>query len=74
MPEPLKRDPQAPKFLEVTIKDGDGKEWSSIKAHGKDFSTGSVGFFASGKLSNPENGERYQVSMSFTLIGSKPPK
>ena len=74
MPEPAKRDPKAPKFLEITIKDNEGKVWSTFYAHGKDFSTGSVGFFASEKLTNPESGERYQSSLSFTLIGSKPGK
>ena len=72
MPEPAKRDQKAPKFLEITIKDSDGKLWNTIYAHAKDFSTGSVGFFASEKLVNPESAERYQTSMSFTLIGSKP--
>lgn len=74
MPEPAKRDPKAPKFLEISIKDSDGKVWSTLYAHGKDFSTGSVGFFASDKITNPESGERYQLSSSFTLIGSKPAK
>jgi hypothetical protein len=74
MPEPAKRDPKAPKFLEVTIKDGDGKVWSTLYAHAKDFSTGSVGYFASEKITNPESAERYQSSLSFTLIGSKPGK
>jgi hypothetical protein len=74
MPEPAKRDSKAPKFLELTIKDSDGKVWSTIYAHGKDFSTGSVGFFASDKIVNPESAERYQCSLSFTLIGSKPAK
>jgi hypothetical protein len=74
MAEPAKRDPQAPKFLEITVKDGEGRTWSSFFAHAKDFSTGSVGYYASDKLTNPESGERYQGSMSFTLIGSKPGK
>jgi len=74
MPEPAKRDPKAPKFLEVTIKDSDGKPWSTVYVHSKDFSTGSVGFYASDKVTNPESGERYQVGLSFTLIGSKPGK
>ena len=74
MPEPAKRDPKAPKFLEITIKDSEGKLWSTLYAHAKDFSTGSVGFFASEKLTNPDSAERYQSSMSFTLIGSKPGK
>jgi len=74
MPEPAKRDAKAPKFLEITIKDSEGKVWSTLYAHAKDFSTGSVGFFASDKLTNPDSAERYQSSMSFTLIGSKPGK
>jgi len=74
MPEPAKRDPKAPKFLEITIKDSEGKVWSTLYAHAKEFSTGSVGFYASEKLGNPESGERYQSSMNFTLIGSKPGK
>ena len=74
MPEPAKRDPKAPKFLEVTVKDSEGKVWATLYAHSKDFSTGSVGFFTSDKLTNPDSAERYQTSMSFTLIGSKPGK
>ena len=74
MPEPAKRDPKAPKFLEIVIKDSDGKVWNTLYAHAKDFSTGSVGFFVSDKLTNPESAERYQSSLSFTLIGSKPGK
>jgi hypothetical protein len=74
MPEPAKRDPKAPKFLEITIKDSEGKVWSTLFAHEKEFSTGSVGFFASDKITNPESAERYQSSLSFTLIGSKPGK
>ncbi|MDR0473151.1 MAG: hypothetical protein LBH43_05730 [Treponema sp.] len=72
MPEPVKRDPKAPRFLQISIKDSEGKEWSTIIANAKDFSTGSVGYYAAEKASNPESGERYQCSMSFTLIGSKP--
>ena len=74
MPEPAKRDEKAPKFLEITIKDSEGKVWSTIYAHNKDFSTGSVGFFASDKIVNPDSAERYQSSFTFTLIGSKPSK
>ena len=74
MPEPVKRDPKAPKFLEIKICDSEGNLWSTLYAHAKEFSTGSVGFFASDKVINPESAERYQTSMSFTLIGSKPGK
>ncbi|MDR2073197.1 MAG: hypothetical protein LBP60_07175 [Spirochaetaceae bacterium] len=72
MPEPAKRDPGAPKFLEISIKDAGGKVWSTVYAQAKEFSTGSVGYYASEKTTNPESGERYQCSLSFTLIGSKP--
>ena len=74
MPEPAKRDQNAPKFLEVTIKDNDGKVWSTLYAHSKEFSTGSIGYFASEKIVNPDSAERYQSSLTFTLIGSKPGK
>ena len=74
MPEPAKRDPKAPKFLEITIKGSDGKVWSTMYVHEKEFSTGSVGYYASEKITNPESAERYQAGLSFTLIGSKPGK
>jgi hypothetical protein len=74
MPEPAKRDPKAPKFLEITIKDNEGKVWATSYAQAKEFSTGSVGYYASDKATNPESGERYQCGLSFTLIGSKPEK
>ena len=74
MPEPAKRDPKAPKFLEIIIKDSEGKVWSTLYAQAKDFSTGSVGFYASDKITNPDSAERYQTSLNITLIGSKPGK
>ncbi|MBN1409636.1 MAG: hypothetical protein JW969_02255 [Spirochaetales bacterium] len=72
MPEPKKRDEKAPKFLEITIKTSDGKEWGTLMAREKIFSTGSIGYYAGEKVSNPESAERYQVSLNMTLIGSKP--
>jgi len=74
MPEPAKRDPKAPPHLVITIKDNEGKDWSTTIVNKKDFSTGSVGYYASEKVTNPESGERYQCGFSFTLIGSKPAK
>jgi hypothetical protein len=47
MPEPAKRDPKAPKFLEITAKDSNSKTWPTAYAQAKDFSTGSVGYYAS---------------------------
>jgi hypothetical protein len=72
MPEPAKRDPKAPRFLEVSIKDSDGNVWAVMMAAAKDFSTGSTGYYSSEKMTNPQSGERYQGSLNFTLIGSKP--
>ncbi|MDR0408903.1 MAG: hypothetical protein LBH18_00690 [Spirochaetaceae bacterium] len=75
MPEFSKRDDKAPEFLEIVVRGNDGKEWSVVEVPKKEFSTGSVGYYGSEKLKNPENPEmRYQCSFSFTLIGSKPPK
>ncbi|MDR2151064.1 MAG: hypothetical protein LBO67_09740 [Spirochaetaceae bacterium] len=72
MPEPAKRDPEAPRFLDIIIKDSAGNEWGKLIAPDREFSTGSVGFYVSEKITNPKSGERYQCSLSFTLIGSKP--
>ncbi|MDR2499501.1 MAG: hypothetical protein LBD37_00290 [Treponema sp.] len=72
MPEPQKRDPAAPQNLQIIIKDGSGKEWGTIFAPEKVFSSGSIGYYGSGKIENPESHERYQVGMNITLIGSKP--
>jgi len=72
MPEPAKRDAKAPTHLQIEVKDSSGKSWTTIIAHSKEFSTGSIGYYASDKATNPESGERYQCSLSFTLIGSKP--
>jgi hypothetical protein len=67
------RDEKAPSSLQVIIRGADGKEWGTVYATAKEFSTGSVGFYASGKIANPENPEaRYQAGINFTLIGSKP--
>lgn len=68
--EPLKTDPNAPDEIRVSFDGGEISE--TLVAKKKHFSTGSVGYFCSGKLTNPESGERYQVSMTVTLIGSKP--
>jgi len=70
--KPAKTDPGAPKFLRISVTDNDGKEWDSLTAEAKNFKSGSVGFYANGKLHNPESGEKYQVGMNITLIGSKP--
>jgi len=65
-------DEKAPKVLTLEFKDASGKVWGTFTAEAKVFSTGSTGFYANGKLVNPESGMKYQVSTPITLIGSKP--
>jgi hypothetical protein len=67
------RDEKAPAALQVIVSDANGKEWGRLYANTKDFSTGSVGFYTSGKIVNPDNPEaRYQAGITFALVGSKP--
>jgi hypothetical protein len=67
------RDSKAPGSLQVIIADSNGREWGRVYATPKEFSTGSVGFYGTGKIVNPDNIEaRYQTGMTFTLVGSKP--
>ncbi|MCL1993464.1 MAG: hypothetical protein FWG66_11025 [Spirochaetes bacterium] len=66
------RDEKAPASLQIIITDSEGKEWGRLYANSKDFSTGSVGFYANGKIANPNNPDaRYQAGLTFTLVGSK---
>lgn len=66
------RDSKAPTSLSVVVMDSGGNEWGRLYATPKEFSTGSVGFYASGKVCNPSNPEaRYQAGLTFTLVGSK---
>lgn len=69
-----KVDPTAPDNLYVTIEDEDGNSWTPIplEAPPKEFKTKSVGYWTGGKITNPLSGAKYQLSMSLTLIGSKP--
>lgn len=68
-----KRDNNAPSALIAEIKDGNGKVWGTVTLDSKKFSTGSVGFYGNGKLTNPDNLEaRYQIGFNLTLVGSKP--
>jgi hypothetical protein len=67
------RDNNAPSSLQIIVIDSNGKEWSRMYAAPKEFSTGSVGYYASGKVVNPDNpAARYQTGLTFTLVGSKP--
>lgn len=65
------RDQEAPPSLMIEIRTSDGTEWTTVVARAKEFKTGSVGFNASEKISNPKTGARYQLGINITLIGSK---
>lgn len=72
-PKPAKVDAKAPELLGIIIKNNEtGDVFLDEVVPQKHFSTGSVGYFFGGKLTNKESGERYQVSCNITLIGSKP--
>ena len=68
-----KTDASAPARLVVEIKDpATGQLWGELTLQSKQFATGSKGFFAAGKLANPDNpGARYQCNYQMILIGSK---
>jgi hypothetical protein len=69
------RDKEAPQYLTIEIKDQDGQTISTLTALAKDFSSGSVGYYAGEKIGNPKNPiARYQVGINVTLIKSKPNK
>ena len=65
------RDQDAPPSLTIEIKTSDGKVWGTVIAGSKEFKTGSVGFYAGEKVTNPKSGARYQLGLNIILIGSK---
>jgi hypothetical protein len=66
-------DAKAPAALVAEIKDpATGQVWGQFKLQAKHFATGSKGFHAAAKVTNPQNQEaRYQCNFQFILIGSK---
>jgi hypothetical protein len=66
-----KRDEQAPPALIIEFKTANGEVWGHLTADAKEFKTGSVGFYANGKVKNPKTGLAYQVGTNIILIGSK---
>ena len=64
-------DGDAPKALILEFRTPEGEVWGTITAEAKDFKTGSVGFYANGKVKNPKNGLPYQVGSNIILVGSK---
>ena len=66
---------QNTEMLEIIIQDKTtGKIMMKESIGQKHFSTGSVGYYVSGKMTNEESGERYQMTCNIILIGSKPEK
>lgn len=66
---PAKADGPAAVILE--IRTPSGEVWGQIMAPAKDFKTGSSGFYANGKIMDPNTGNRFQVGCNIILIGSK---
>jgi hypothetical protein len=64
-------DGDAPPSLTIEVKTSDGKIWGTVIAGAKEFKTGSVGFYAGEKVTNPKSGARYQLGINIILIGSK---
>jgi hypothetical protein len=65
------KDESAPESLILELRTPSGESWGTIVATAKKFSTGSVGFYANGKVANPKGGAKYQVGGNIILIGSK---
>ncbi len=66
-----KVDTDAPPALIIEFRTRDGEVWGQLTAEGREFKTGSTGFYANGKIKNPKNGFPYQVGTNVILIGSK---
>lgn len=64
-------DPAVPDTLTITIQDAGGNILGVFNAPLRGFSSGSVGFYASGKVSNPRSGAKYQAGINIVQVGSK---
>jgi hypothetical protein len=65
-------DKEAPDSVTLEIRTPSGEVWGTLVAQGREFKTGSVGFYANGKVTNPKTGAKYQLGANIILIGSKP--
>ncbi|MDR3615918.1 MAG: hypothetical protein P4L53_20335 [Candidatus Obscuribacterales bacterium] len=66
-----KVDTDAPAALIIEFRTPAGEIWGTLTAEGKEFKTGSTGFYANGKIKNPKNGFPYQIGTNIILVGSK---
>jgi hypothetical protein len=64
-------DKEAPDSLIIEFKSPTGEVWQTLTAPAKEFKTGSVGYYANGKIKNPKTGLPYQVGCNIILVGSK---
>lgn len=73
VPDKLARlDPKAPEELDIEFQDDMGTVWGQLTGKARTFRKGSVGYYVTGKIRDPNNPDaRYQVSASVVLIGSK---
>ena len=65
------KDASAPAAIVLEIRGPEGDVWGTITASAKEFKTGSVGFYGSGKILNPKSAAKYQVGANIILVGSK---
>ncbi len=65
------QDTAAPATVTLEIRGAGGEVWGTLIAASKEFKTGSVGFYATGKVLNPKSGAKYQVGANIILVGSK---
>ena len=66
-----KVDNDSPPMLVIEFRTESGEVWGSLRAEAREFKTGSLGFYANGKIKNPKNGLPYQVGTNVILVGSK---
>lgn len=64
-------DIEAPATLTLRVVDSNGKDWGVLIAEAKEFKTGSTGYYATAKLTNPASGAKYQTGLNVILVGSK---
>jgi hypothetical protein len=65
------RDNNAPDSVNLEIRTPEGEVWGTVVASAREFKTGSVGFYANGKVTNPKSGLKYQLGCNIILVGSK---
>lgn len=66
-----KKELAGPPSLVLELRTPNGDVWGQIVAPMKEFKTGSQGYYANGKIVDPQTGNRFQVGANIILIGSK---